>query len=117
MATVIAVATFAQIKRKHKIILTVLCGLNYCPTAISHSTNCIHCIAFRGFHMSARIATFARVPSFHALLRVAMAALLLVSSAATTRAQTTSATIVGTLTDSSGARIVGGSMPVKELGT
>jgi hypothetical protein len=67
--------------------------------------------------MSGRIATFSRVRSFHTLLRVAMAALLLASSAATTCAQTTSATIVGTLTDSSGARIAGGSITVKDLGT
>src|ERR1700733_13938716 len=67
--------------------------------------------------MSGRIVALSRVRSFHTLLRAAMAALLLVSSAATTSAQSTSATILGTLTDSSGARIAGGSIAVKDLGT
>src|SRR5271169_6300946 len=67
--------------------------------------------------MSGTIVAPSRFRSFHTLLRVAMATLLLVSSAVTTSAQSTSATIVGTLTDSSGARIAGGSVAVKDLGT
>ena len=67
--------------------------------------------------MSAMITALSRVRSFHPLMTVAVAALLLVCSAATVSAQTTSATIVGTLTDSSGARIAGGSVVVKDLAT
>ncbi len=37
--------------------------------------------------------------------------------AAAVRAQTTSATVVGTLTDSSGARIAGGTVSIKDLAT
>jgi hypothetical protein len=67
--------------------------------------------------MLARIVELTRVRSIHPLTKVAMAALLLVCSAVTVIAQTTSATIVGTITDSSGARIAGGSVAVKDLAT
>jgi len=46
-----------------------------------------------------------------------MAVWLLVCSTAAIRAQTTSATVVGTLTDSSGARIAGGTVSIKNLAT
>ena len=58
-----------------------------------------------------------RVYSVHLLLRVVMALLLAVCSAVAVRAQTTSATVVGTLTDSSGARIAGGTVTLKDLAT
>jgi Carboxypeptidase regulatory-like domain len=46
-----------------------------------------------------------------------MVLLLLAYSAVTLRGQTTSATVVGTLTDASGARIAGGTVLLKDLAT
>ena len=46
-----------------------------------------------------------------------MAVLVLAGSALAVRAQTTSATVVGTLTDSSGARIAGGTVSIKDIAT
>jgi hypothetical protein len=67
--------------------------------------------------MSAMIVARFSVPSVVSSIRVAMAVLLLVCSTAAIRAQTTSATVVGTLTDSSGARIAGGAVSIKNLAT
>ncbi len=54
------------------------------------------------------------VSSFSGVL---LLVLLLVCSVAALNAQTTSATVVGTLTDSSGARIAGGTVLLKDLAT
>jgi hypothetical protein len=51
------------------------------------------------------------------IMRCATAVLLLACSVGTVRAQTTSATVVGTLTDSSGARIAGGIVSIKDIAT
>ena len=67
--------------------------------------------------MSAMIVARFSVRSVLSSMRVAMAVLLLVCSTAAIRAQTTSATVVGTLTDSSGARIAGGTVSIKNLAT
>ena len=67
--------------------------------------------------MSAMTVARFSVRSVLSSMRVAMAVLLLVFSTAAIRAQTTSATVVGTLTDSSGARIAGGTVSIKNLAT
>jgi hypothetical protein len=63
------------------------------------------------------ILAISSIRSVRLFIRGAMVACLLVYSAASVNAQTTSATVVGTLTDSSGARVAGGSVVVKDLAT
>jgi hypothetical protein len=67
--------------------------------------------------MSHRIVARSGVVSLLPIMRFAMALLLLGCSAVALHAQTTSATVVGTLTDSSGARIAGGTVLLKDLAT
>ena len=65
--------------------------------------------------MSHRIVARSSVRVPRPLMRLVMAVLLLACSVAAVRAQTTSATVVGTVTDSSGARIAGGTVSIKDL--
>ena len=67
--------------------------------------------------MRGMVVAIISVRSFRLFIRGAIVACLLVYSAAMVNAQTTGATVVGTLTDSSGARIAGGSVVVKDLAT
>ena len=67
--------------------------------------------------MSHRIVARSGVVLLLPIMRFTMAWLLLACSVVTVRAQTTSATVVGTLTDSSGARIAGGTVSIKDLAT
>jgi hypothetical protein len=67
--------------------------------------------------MSHRNAASACLRSLRPCMRFAMAWFLLACFAATLTAQTTNATVVGTLTDSSGARIAGGTVLLKDLAT
>ena len=67
--------------------------------------------------MSHRIVARSGVRAFLPLMRFATAVLLMACTALTVRAQTTSATVVGTLTDSSGARIAGGTVSIKDIAT
>ena len=63
------------------------------------------------------VLAISSVRSVRLFIRGAIVACLLVYSAALVNAQTTSATVVGTLTDSSGARVAGGSVVVRDLAT
>jgi hypothetical protein len=67
--------------------------------------------------MSHRIVARSGVVLLLPIMRFTMAWLLLACSVVTVRAQTTSATVVGSLTDSSGARIAGGTVSIKDLAT
>ena len=63
------------------------------------------------------VLAISSIRSVRLFIRGAIVACLLVYSAAMANAQTTSATVVGTLTDSSGARVTGGSVVVRDLAT
>ena len=67
--------------------------------------------------MSHGIVARSGIRSFFLFTRLTMVLLLLACSTVTLRAQTTSATVVGTLTDASGARIAGGTVLLKDLAT
>jgi hypothetical protein len=67
--------------------------------------------------MSGMISARSGIRSIHSLVGVAIALSLLIGSTVAMKAQTTSATVVGTLTDSSGARIAGGTVTLKDLAT
>lgn len=60
---------------------------------------------------------FSTHPRLKAGMKAAMAALVLACLSVPVEAQTTSATVVGTVSDSSGARIAGGTVRIKDLAT
>src|ERR1700753_3514074 len=77
----------------------------------------MNCSSFRRIQMSHRIVARSGVVLLLPVIRCAISVLLLACLITTGRAQTTRATVVGTLTDSSGARIAGGTVSIEDLAT
>jgi hypothetical protein len=88
---------------------------SYCHIK-GHADSMDRC-SFRKIQMSHKIVARSGTRLLLSIMRFALAALWLAGSVVTARAQTTSATVVGTLTHSSGARIAGGTVTIKDIAT